>query len=424
MHNVSPLFSKLALYGGEPVRKQPWPTYDKGDVIIDDDDINSVVNVLKNKRLFRYDTRTLDETQVGQFEKALREFFGIKYALAVSSGTAALSLSLMSLELPSDSLIGCPTFTFTATPSAILLAKLKPCLIKVDRNLQVDLADLEEKIPTLKALVVVHMRGYPAPLLQIKKIADQYNVPVIEDAVPALGGKLAGKYLGTHGLMGAFSMQSDKSLNTGEGGFILTDNKILFQKCVVLSGAYESLNKKHFEESDYESINALPVFNFRLDEMRGALGLSQLKKLFQRTQCLSENYQYIAQGMQRFSHVALRENGEPEGLPLGDHLLIKVSGSIEDSCWFAKALTAEGIDTMSLGDAKRINVRRFWDWDYLFQNKSKSEIQQLHSASYNHISSYIDIALSPTLKKEDLDTLLLAISKVHAYYAKGRGLRG
>lgn len=233
MKNNVIVMEKLAIDGGEPVRQKSWPTYDKGHVVLDEEDVQCLIEVMQSKRLFRYDNRCLNDTQVGQFENELKQYFHVDYALAVSSGTAALSLPLMALQLPDNALVGCPAYSFTATPSAIIQPKLKPLLIEVDANLHMDLADLEKKLPQLSALVVVHMRGFPAPLPEIKRMADSYGVPIIEDAVPSLGCKLKDKFLGTYGLAGAFSTQSDKSLNTGEGGFILTNDKALYLHCVI-----------------------------------------------------------------------------------------------------------------------------------------------------------------------------------------------
>jgi dTDP-4-amino-4,6-dideoxygalactose transaminase len=409
--------AELALNGGIPVRIKPWPTYDKGCVIIDDEDLGSVLEVIKSKRLFRYDDRLILETQVGKFENELKDFFKVKYALAVSSGTAALSLPLMALGLPPGSLVGCPTYSFTATPSAIIQANLKPFLIEVDRDLHIDVRDLEKKITLMKALVVVHMRGFPAPLPLIKKIAEAHGVPIIEDAVPCLGHRLMDRYLGTFGLAGAFSTQSDKSLNTGEGGFILTNDKDLYLKCIILSGAYELLCEKHFSgENQAIDVTSIPVFNFRLDEIRGALGLTQLKKLKKRLDALSDHYDYIKQQLQDLIYLRIRGTWDDAVGPMGDNLLIAVEGTIKDRCWFAEALTAEGIDAKALGHPDKINVRRFWDWAYLFENKSKDEITNMHPASFEHISAFIDIALSPTLVQEDIEDCINAIKKVHKHY--------
>jgi dTDP-4-amino-4,6-dideoxygalactose transaminase len=415
IHNSS--LDKLALYGGHPVRTKPWPTYDKGNVILDDDDVSMVIDVIRSKRLYRYDNRPLHETKVGQFEIELKEYFQVQYALAVSSGTAAISLPLIALELPPNSLVGCPVYSFTATPSAIIQAQMKPLLIEVDHNLHMDLVDLERKIKQMKALVVVHMRGFPAPLLQIKEIADKHGVPIIEDSVPALGHQLLGKHLGTYGTAGAFSTQSDKSINTGEGGFILTNEKDIFTKCVILSGAYERLYEKHITAQELSfNFLSLPVFNFRLDEIHGALGLTQLKKLNTRLAVQAENYAYVMEKIQHLKYLRPRGTWSNDVLPIGDNLLLQVYGSIKDCCWFANALTKEGVDTRALGDPDNANVRRFWDWAYLSEDKTKNNLTTLYPESFKHIGSYIDLALSPTLEKDDLEDCVRAIKKVHDHY--------
>ncbi|MDX1837243.1 DegT/DnrJ/EryC1/StrS aminotransferase [Legionella taurinensis] len=413
---------QLAMDGGEPVRRKPWPTYDKGHVVLDEEDAQSLIDVMQSKRLFRYDNRCLNDTKVGQFESELKQYFNTDYALAVSSGTAALSLPLMALQLPDNALVGCPAYSFTATPSAIIQAKLKPLLIEVDANLHMDLADLEKKLPQLKALIVVHMRGFPAPLPAIKAMADRYGVPIIEDAVPSLGCKLRDKFLGTYGLAGAFSTQSDKSLNTGEGGFILTNDKALYLNCVIMSGAYECLYEKHCANEAAIDFTRLPVFNFRLDELRGALGLSQLKKLTARLDRLSKNYCHILERIQDLAYVKPRAGWDETVMPIGDNLLLKMKGTIDDCCWFAEALCAEGIDAKALGDCRKVNVRRFWDWAYLFDTSCRETIKSRHAASAEHISSYIDIALSPTLIDEDIDDFCTALRKVHHHYEQRKAV--
>lgn len=233
-------FEKLAIDGGIAVRSRHWPTYDKGDTILDEHDEKELLTALKSKLLFRYDVRPLNETPVGRFERTVEEFFRVRHALAVSSGTTAISLALMSLGVKSDDEVALPGFTFAATPSAILLAGAKPVLIEVDENLNLDIEDLKRKYnQRMKALVVVHMRGSASDMASIMEFADSVGLKVIEDVVPAMGVKFRGRYLGTWGHFGAFSTQSDKSCNTGEGGILVVNDDFLFAKTIVLSGAYE-----------------------------------------------------------------------------------------------------------------------------------------------------------------------------------------
>jgi hypothetical protein len=114
--------AQLALDGGAPVRRTPWPTYDKGAVFICPEDEAAALRAIRSHLYFRYDYRPQAETECGKFEQGLCRYFGSKHALAVSSGTAAIALSIMAAQFPKGSLIACPGFTFAATPSAIVLA--------------------------------------------------------------------------------------------------------------------------------------------------------------------------------------------------------------------------------------------------------------------------------------------------------------
>lgn len=275
--NVQPLDLRqtLACVGGVPVRTRPWPTYDKGNVMVDADDIKAAERVLSSRLLFRYDNRRLEDTEVGKFELEIAAFFGSKHALAVSSGTAAIALSLMAIGLKHGDEVLCSAFGFPASVSAVILAGGWPVLVEVDSNLHVDVSDLERKIsPRTKAILVIHMRGQAGDIRSVIELANDRGIPVVEDAVPIMGAKLDGRFLGTFGKFGAFSTQSDKSLNTGEGGFLLTNDTHLFQRAVILSGAYEGRAGKHFEGTLSAIESDLPLFNFRMDEIRGLSGIS------------------------------------------------------------------------------------------------------------------------------------------------------
>src|SRR3989344_3136041 len=226
----------LAINGAEPTRKIPWPTYDKGDVLVDESDEQVALETIKSHLYFRYDQRPFNDTSAGKFEQKLQEYFDVKHALAVSSGTAAITLGLLAAGLKKGDKVAVPAFTFAATPSAILLAGYEPVIIEVDENLHIDIDDLKQKVSTgIKAIVPVHMRGLACNIKAVIEIANEANIPVIEDVVAAFGANFENKKLGTFGTAGAFSTQSDKSLNTGEGGFLLTDDTELFARAICFS---------------------------------------------------------------------------------------------------------------------------------------------------------------------------------------------
>jgi len=400
---------RLAIDGGSPVRTVPWPTYDKGAVFVHPDDEAAALNAIRSHLFFRYDRRGERDTQCGRFESDLCDYFGVRYALATSSGTTALALAIMAAGIPPGSLVACPGFTFVATPSAIVLAGCQPFLVEVDENLHLDLADLKRRWnPQIKAIMVVHMRGFAADMTGLLDFADEVGVPVIEDAVPALGAELNGRKLGTFGLAGAFSTQSDKSLNSGEGGFLVTDDAGLFARAVVLSGAYEGRVRRHFPEGELplRTDLDLPLFSFRMDEIRAALLRAELSRLPIRLEQFRRNYAYVIAALAEVE-IAVRQPVAP-GAYLGEALIFRVA----DAEWFARALRAEGIDARNLGSDEDLNVRVFWNWRFLFRSVDVAATQAMLPNTTAHLRQAVDVPLSSCLSLEDCDHLVTAVRKV------------
>ena len=406
--------SRLAMNGGEPVRRTPWPTYDKGAVFVHGEDEDAAMRAVRSHLYFRYDYRAEQDTECGRFEAEVRRYFGTKHALAVSSGTTAIALAIMGAGIPPGSLIACPGFTFVATPSAILLAGCRPFLVEVDENLHLDLEDLRRRwTPEIKAILVVHMRGFAADLEALTAFAAEMGVPFFEDAVPALGAELNGRKLGTFGLAGAFSTQSDKSLNCGEGGFLVTDDSMLFARAVVLSGAYEGRVRRHFPEGDppLGTDLALPLLSFRMDEIRAALLSSEMKRLPLRLASFRANYERVSAALSDLPGIEIRQPVAP-GAYLGEAFIFRVPCG--DAEWFARALCCEGIDARNLGSDEDHNVRVFWNWRFLFGAMDVPEIKALLPNTARYLEQAVDIPLASCLSAEDCDHLIAAVRKVAA----------
>jgi dTDP-4-amino-4,6-dideoxygalactose transaminase len=403
---------RLAIDGGVPVRTEAWPTYENGAVYIRPEDEAAALRALQSHLYFRYDYRDYSETECGQFEQALCDYFGSQHALAVTSGTAALALAIMAAGIQPGSLIACPGFTFVATPSAIVLAGCVPFLVEVDSNLHLDLADLRRRWnPDIKAIMVVHMRGFASDLNALTAFAAEMGVPLFEDAVPALGAELNGRKLGTFGLAGAFSTQSDKSLNSGEGGFLLTDDSDLYARAVVLAGAYEGRCERHFGElpAPLDTDLDLPLLSLRMDEIRAALLRSELERLPARLAAFHRNYDYVSTALADLAGIEIRQPVAP-GAYLGEAFIFRVPDG--DAQWFADALCAEGIDARNLGSPHDANVRAFWNWRFLFGSASVSDIQAQLPVTTGYLRDAVDVALSSTLRTEDCDQLITAVRRI------------
>lgn len=411
----------VSLDEDHPVRIVPWPTYDKGYVVIGDEEVDAALRTIKSRRLFRYDNRPLAETEVGSFELELAAFFGVKHALAVSSGTAALAVSLFALGIKAGDEVLCSAFGFPASPSSIVLTGATPVLFEVDENLHPDLVDLEKKITNrTKAVLIIHMRGQSGDIAAVADLCGRYGLSLIEDAVPTLGARFKGRYLGIFGTVGAFSTQSDKSLNTGEGGFLLTNDSALFERAVALSGAYEGLVGKHCDWPPTTDYLRLPLFNFRMDEIRGAIGRAQLKKLPARIEVLRRNYERVSAIIGAYPELLIRKSFSDDAT-LGDSVVFRVNSDDPSEVFrLSEAIRSEGIDARYFGPLGGTNVRVYWTWKFLFPSLSVDEIRRVLPNTTRWLDQTIDIPLSPLLTDRDINDLELAVGKSMSRWRKER----
>lgn len=260
---------KLAIEGSKPVREKMLPY---GHQWIDDEDIAAVVEVLKSDWVTQ-------GPKVDEFERKVAKYCGARYAVAVSSGTAALHAACAVAGIaPGDEAITTP-ITFAATANAIIYCGAKPVFadIKAD-TLNIDAGEVLKKIsPKTKAILPVDFAGHPADLDEIMTIAGKKGLLVIEDASHALGAEYKGQKIGSLANMTIFSFHPVKHITTGEGGMILTDNKEFYEKLKIFRHhgiVKDSPGKGYWY---YEIYN--PGYNFRLTDFQCALGISQLKKL-------------------------------------------------------------------------------------------------------------------------------------------------
>ena len=218
-----------------------------------------------------------------QFEKEYAGFLGVKHALAVSNATVALHLACLALGIgPGDEVI-VPSLSFVATSNAVLYtgAQVRFADIIGPDDLTISPTAIETQITTrTRAVIVMHYGGYPCHMEAIRGITKQHGLALIEDAAHAPGASLESKPLGTWGDIGCFSFFSNKNLSTGEGGMLVTDQDDLAEKARVMrSHGMTSLTWDRHQGHAYSYDVVALGYNYRIDEIRSALGLAQLHKL-------------------------------------------------------------------------------------------------------------------------------------------------
>ena len=207
-----------------------WPYEFPGAYWIDEQEEQAVLDVLRNGSLFRY-YGLKEPKYVSAYEDEARAFYGVKHALAVNSGTGALTSAIAALGVgPGDEVI-IPAFMWVATVGAVIQANAIPVLCEVDDSLSMDPADLERKITSRTKLVIpIHMAGAQCDIASIMVVATRHGIPVLEDVAQCNGGGFHGQKLGTFGAMGIFSLQLNKNMTSGEGGLIITDDDKLAER--------------------------------------------------------------------------------------------------------------------------------------------------------------------------------------------------
>jgi len=253
-----------------------------------------------------------------QFEQRFAAMLGVRYAIAVCNGTAALHLAHKALGLgPGDEAI-CPSLTFVAGPNAIRYCGAECVFADIisEDDLTICPRDIERKLtPRTRVIQVMHYGGYPSRMPQIMQLAREKGLAVIEDCAHAPGAELNGIPCGTWGDVGCFSFFSNKNLTTAEGGMVVTNDDELAERIRLMrSHGMTSLSFDRFQGHAFSYDVVLEGYNYRIDELRAALGLVQLGRLDdynQKRHRLAEHYRRLLQGLESLSVPFANHPGRP-----------------------------------------------------------------------------------------------------------------
>ncbi len=331
-----------------------------GFELIGNEEFEQVKEVFEKSRvLFRhgFEKQRNGVYKVRDFEEAFAKRMGSRGALAVTSGTAALHVALAALELDRDDEVITQSFTFVATAEAIIEAGATPIITEIDKTLNMDPDDLEAKITgRTKAIIVVHMLGVPARMDKIMRIADRHRLPVIEDTAWGCGGTFQGKSLGTIGALGTFSFDFAKTLTTGEGGMVISNNEALLSRGRAWHDHGHENNPKLPRWEDSRSGSG---FNYRMMELQGAVGLAQLAKLDKVIAAQRVNKRALQNAVADFTTVKFRQ--VPEGAEeTADAMVFYVKDNMTARrC--REALLQAGLGTKILPEAIAWHFAGTWD---------------------------------------------------------------
>ena len=359
--------------------------------------------LLTSGDLFRYTAP--EGAPVALLEAEFAAYLGSRYALAVSSCSAALFLSLRALDLPRGARVLIPAFTFAAVPSAVVHANCVPVLVEVGDNYRIDMDDFTARLDQdIDAVLISHMRGHTSDMDAIMAACDARGIPVIEDAAHSLATRWNGRMIGTLGKVGCFSFQSYKLVNAGEGGILVTDDPEIAARAVIMSGAYEHNWKKHpgLQNSYHHWQNLLPLYNMRMQNLSAAVIRPQIPLIDDRAERGLANHDYMAARISASPHIAVppalcQETRAP------DSLQFNLLGFDRDDQVraFQSAAQSAGISVQVFG-LSQDNARAFWNWKFLGDAPDLPKTRAM-------LMRACDLRLPARLERADLDYIADAI---------------
>lgn len=335
--------ANLAINGGPKLRETPFaPQQDLGE-----EEKRLLIEVIDSKELSGFlaspGEKFLGGAKVRELENLWKDYLCVKHVMVIQSATAGLHAAVAALNLgPGDEVL-VPAYSMCASATAIVMHNAIPIFVDIDENTYcIDPKEIKKAItPNTKAIIVVHLFGYPAEMEEIMVIAKEHNLKVIEDNAQSPGAIYKGKYTGTIGHLGVFSFNQNKSITTGEGGLVITNDDELAKRVQLIRNHGEVVVDKY----TVNNIAGIIGWNYRMTELEAAVGIAQFHKLNKLNDRRIELAEYLTKKLKQFGNIFT----PPTISDYSKHVYFvypfkfnsKVAGVSRNM--FAKAMVAEGM---------------------------------------------------------------------------------
>jgi dTDP-4-amino-4,6-dideoxygalactose transaminase len=392
---------KLARDGGTPARSRPEAPMFPGGMEVGQEELDALRRVIESKNLFRYYGVGEGPDEVASFEREFAALMGSKHALLVNAGSSALICALIGAGVGEGDEVIVPAYTWNATPNAVLAARAIPVLAEIDESLTLDPTDVERKItPRTRAIVPVHMRGAPAAMDALTEIARKHDLVLVEDVCQAAGATFGGRRLGTFADAGAFSLQFNKIITTGEGGVLITDRDDLYDLALDVHDCANSVRRG-------VGLPKFAGYNFRASELTGAMARVQLTRLDGLVARMRANHARLSSDVSGLPGLTLRRANDDDGD--AGIALVAFAEDAERARDAVDALNAEGVLAMRIysPDTPDLHVYPFWA-----PVLAVLEAQPDCPRTLELLQRSIHIDISPLCDEQDLGEIAFAFEKV------------
>ena len=366
---------------------------------IPEEAIERAVAVMRSGRLHRYNVADGEVPETVRLENEFAAYMGVRFCLACTSGGYALQTALRAFGVSPGEPVLTNGFTLSPVPGAIEAAGGKAVLVEITEDLVIDLDDMVRKAQSsgARVLMLSHMRGHIVDMGALMDAADSLGIAVIEDCAHTMGARWGNKKSGAHGLAACFSTQTYKHINSGEGGFITSDDEDLMARATILSGSY-MLYGRHDAVPDGEVFDRVrletPNCSGRLDNLRAAILRPQLAELDSLVEAWNVRYRAVESVLRSTPGVRLPERPEQEAY-VGSSLQFRVSGLGETGIReLVKTCNARGVELKWFGDPEPVAfTSRYDSWRYLEQ--------QSLPVTDRVLASLLDMRIPLTFSVED-----------------------
>jgi dTDP-4-amino-4,6-dideoxygalactose transaminase len=332
--------------------------------------IDAALAVLRHGRLHRYNTSPGEVAETALLEEEFAAYVGARYCLALASGGAAMACALRALQVvPGDPVLS-NAFTLAPVPGAIASMGARPVFVEVTEDLTIDLAHLEAqaKATGARVLLLSHMRGHVCDMEALVALADRLGLRVIEDCAHTMGARWKGVPSGRHGAIGCYSTQTYKHMNSGEGGFLVTDDAELAARAVLLSGSY-MLYARHRAAPGPEVFEGLkldvPNVSSRMDNLRAAILRPQIALLDDRRARWRALYQGMEAGLARVPGLRLIPRPQAEDYMGSSFQFLLPGWEAERVAALVAGAAARGVELKWFGAADPAGfTSRYAHWRY------------------------------------------------------------
>jgi 8-amino-3,8-dideoxy-alpha-D-manno-octulosonate transaminase len=397
--------TRLARDGGTPARTRPPQPMYPGGMEVGQEELDALERVIRSRNLFRYYGVGEGPEEVSSFEREFAAHLGSRHALCVNAGSSALICGLIGAGVgPGDEVI-VPAYTWNATPNAVIASGALPVLAEVDDSLTLDPDDVAGRITSkTKAILPVHMRGAPSAMDELTGLAREHGLVLVEDVCQSAGASFRGQRLGTFGDAGAFSLQFNKIITTGEGGVMITDRDDLYDLAIDVHDCAGSVRRG-------EGLPRFPGWNFRASELSGAVARVQLGRLDGLLERMRARHGRLAEHVSGLPGLTLRRANDAAGD--AGIALVAFTETAELAGEAVTALQAEGVEAMQLFSPDTIDLHVYPYWLPVLDRLAAAGAPAPDcQRTLDLLGRAVHLDVSPLYDDEDLAEIELALTKV------------